>query len=55
MLMAIRHLRRHEQIIAEPSGAAATAAFLSRPPEPGVAVLLVTGGNIAPDVLVRAD
>ena len=48
MLAAIHHLRRHEQITAEPSGAAATAAYLNDRPGAGVAVLLVTGGNIAP-------
>ena len=54
MLAAIRHLRRHEQITAEPAGAAATAAYLKEPPLTGCSVLLVTGGNIAPDVLARA-
>ena len=51
MLGAIRHLRRHEQITAEPAGAAATAAYLKDPPASGSTVLLVTGGNIAPEIL----
>ena len=58
MLDAIRHLQAREQVIAEPAGAAATAAFLggcrrTRPTSAGDervgrVVLLVTGGNIAP-------
>ena len=54
MLAAIRHLGRHEQIVAEPSGAAAAAAFLEDRSAAGLVVLLVTGGNIAPDVLAWA-
>jgi threonine dehydratase len=54
MLAAIQHLRRHEQITAEPSGAATTAAFLKDRPAAGFVVLIVTGGNIAPDLLERA-
>lgn len=50
MLAAIEHLRRHEQITAEPSGAAATAAYLKDRSAPGVVVLLVTGGNVAPSL-----
>jgi threonine dehydratase len=53
MLAAVRHLRRHEQITAEPSGAAATAAYLKNRSAAGVVVLLVTGGNISPEVLAR--
>lgn len=53
MLAAVRHLRRHEQITAEPSGAAATAAYLKDRSAAGVVVLLVTGGNISPEVLAR--
>ena len=51
MLAAIRHLRQHERITAEPAGAAATAAYLRDPPASGCSVLLVTGGNIAPGVV----
>jgi threonine dehydratase len=54
LLAAIRHLRDHEGIIAEPAGAAATAAYMSDRDAPAVTVLLVTGGNIAPDVATRA-
>ena len=48
MLAAIAWLEAREQVIAEPAGAAATAAILKRPPAEAVAVALVTGGNIAP-------
>jgi threonine dehydratase len=51
MRAAIRHLRQHEQITAEPAGAAATAAYLKDPPFSVCSVLLVTGGNIAPGVM----
>jgi threonine dehydratase len=54
MLAAIRQLWRHEQITAEPSGAAATAAYLKDRSVTGVVVLLVTGGNVPPEVLARA-
>lgn len=53
MLDAIRHLYRHENVLAEPAGAAATAAWLDRP-LPGCVVLLVTGGNISDDVRRQA-
>jgi threonine dehydratase len=51
MLAAMRHLRQHEQITAEPAGAAATAAYRRAPPASGCSVLLVTGGNVAPGVM----
>jgi threonine dehydratase len=42
-------------LLAEPAGAAATAAFLAAPPQKeGCTVLLVTGGNISADVMGRA-
>ena len=56
MLDAIRLLLLDEHIVAEPAGAAATAAFLqdtSHYADRSVA-LLVTGANISPDVLRRA-
>lgn len=54
MVAAIRHLLLEEHIVAEPAGAAATAA-LTRSTEKGKnAVALVTGGNIAPELLRRA-
>jgi threonine dehydratase len=54
MVAAIAHLIRHEDTLAEPAGAAGTAAVLRRPPSTRTAVILVTGRNIAPDVLARA-
>ena len=52
MIEAIRRLHR-EGMTAEPSGAAATAAFLKHPSS-GPAVLLVTGGNITDAIRQRA-
>jgi|SRR5215469_5960817 len=55
MLAAIRHLAIVEHIIAEPAGAAATAALMHSALPPGRdTVLLVTGANIPPDVLRTA-
>jgi len=56
LLAAIRHLLFEEHVVAEPAGAAATAAWLASRGEEGThnVVLLVTGANIAPDVLQRA-
>jgi threonine dehydratase len=54
MIDAIRHLHRHEGVLAEPAGAAATAAWLDRRPETGRVVLLVTGANISDAVRERA-
>ncbi|MBZ5719275.1 MAG: threonine/serine dehydratase [Acidobacteriia bacterium] len=55
MLSAIHHLLVEEHIVAEPAGAATTAALLGRKDAiHGQVVLLVTGANIAPDVLRRA-
>lgn len=56
MLYAIRRLALDEQIIAEPAGAAATAAFLKANSEPRAisAALLVTGANVSRDVLRAA-
>src|SRR5204862_7363602 len=48
---AIEWLMTREQVIAEPAGAAATAAFLKDQRAARIAVLLVTGGNVAPDVM----
>jgi threonine dehydratase len=61
MIAAIQHLYTREQVLAEPAGAAATAAFLQRrdnpvgrvlpgPPRATTTVLLVTGRNIAPEL-----
>jgi len=53
LLGAMRHLRAHEEIVAEPAAAAATAAFLREPPGNGASVLLVTGCNVAPEIAGR--
>jgi len=55
MLSAIGKLLIGEHVVAEPAGAAATAAFLkSQQPKDGNAVLLVTGANISTNILKRA-
>jgi len=53
MLYAIRRLALDEQIIAEPAGAAATAAFLKANSKStaGSVTLLVTGANVSRDIL----
>jgi threonine dehydratase/RimJ/RimL family protein N-acetyltransferase len=48
LLAAIRLLRDREQVVAEPAGAAATAALLKRGQAKGPSVVLVTGANIDP-------
>ena len=53
MLAAIDLLYTREQVIAEPAGAAATAALLKHPAAARTSVVLVTGGNISPDVRSR--
>jgi threonine dehydratase len=54
MIDAIRLLYREEGVLAEPSGAATTAAWLRQPAVSGRAVLLVTGGNISDAVREQA-
>jgi threonine dehydratase len=54
MLGAIRHLYEREGVVAEPAGAATTAAFLTSPLREGVNVLLVRGGNISQEVRQQA-
>jgi threonine dehydratase len=54
MLTAIRHLLCQEHVVAEPAGAATTAAILAGSVPGSHVVTLVTGSNIAPDVLRRA-
>lgn len=53
LLRGIRHLREREGVLAEPAGAATTAAWIAhaRSSRTGDAVLVVTGGNIAEEVL----
>ena len=53
MIAAINLLYAREQVIAEPAGAAATAALLKQPTAARTSVVLVTGSNIAPDLRPR--
>jgi threonine dehydratase len=55
LLEAMRMLATGSRLVAEPSGAAATAAYLThreRLPD-GPVVAVVSGGNVAPDLLAR--
>ncbi len=55
MLFAIRHLLLEEHLVAEPAGAATTAAFLSAGPSNAQnLVLLLTGCNVDPHILRQA-
>jgi threonine dehydratase len=56
MLGAMKHLILQEHVLAEPAGAAATAAFLKTAANYAnkTAALLVTGSNVTEDLLVRA-
>ena len=56
MLSAMRHLLMQEHVLAEPAGAATTAAFLKSETKytRKMAVLLVTGSNVTEELLVRA-
>ncbi len=54
MLEAIRHLYGREGVLAEPAGAAATAAWLQQTSASGRTVLLVTGGNITDAIRAQA-
>jgi threonine dehydratase len=54
MIEAIRQLYHQEGVVAEPAGAAATAAWLDGQVPSGNVVLLVTGGNISDAVRERA-
>jgi threonine synthase len=56
MLDAIRLLLLDEHVVAEPAGAAATAAFPQNPSAYADAnvVLLISGANVAPEILRRA-
>ena len=53
MIEAVRHLYLNENMLTEPSGAAATAGFSAQPAS-GKIVLLVSGGNISPEIRERA-
>ena len=52
MLQAVEYLSSREHILAEPAGAAATAAYLKDSNRRLVSIALVTGGNRAPVVSV---
>ena len=54
LLHAIRVLYEREKVLAEPAGAAATAAFLKQPLREGPVVLVVSGANISDAVRSRA-
>jgi threonine dehydratase len=56
MLTAVRHLLVEEHVIAEPAGAATTAAFLKTAGAyvKKMVVLLVTGSNVTEEILLRA-
>ena len=56
LLEAMRTLATRSRLVAEPSGATATAAYLThrdRLPD-GPVVAVVSGGNVPPDLLARA-
>jgi len=53
LLAAVKHLLIEEHIVAEPSGAATTAAAMAPVGLREPTVLLVTGGNLAPELLPR--
>jgi threonine dehydratase len=55
MIAAINWLHTREGLIAEPAGAAATAALLKHPAAARTSVVLVTGGNIAPELRRRTQ
>jgi threonine dehydratase len=56
MLGAMRHLLVEEKVVAEPAGAATTAAFLKSAAAYAnkTVVLLVTGGNVSEEIRLRA-
>jgi threonine dehydratase len=54
MIEATGALYRSEKVLAEPAGAATTAAFMAAPAQQGISVLVVSGGNISDEMKVRA-
>ncbi len=55
MLAAVAHLALAEHVVAEPTGAAATAALLANKFPPGNhTVLLMSGANVSPDIFRAA-
>src|SRR5262249_27262119 len=53
ILAAVTTLARSARLIAEPSGAATTAAYLNRDLPAGRTVAVLSGGNIDPALLAR--
>jgi threonine dehydratase len=53
LLSAMAHLKRREGVIAEPAAAAATAALMKDSETAGTIVSLVTGCNVAPELMER--
>ena len=53
LLAAMTHLMTREGVIAEPAAAAATAALMNDAETSGIIVALVTGKNVAPELLER--
>jgi threonine dehydratase len=54
MLSAVNLLWSRQQIVAEPSGAAGVAAMMQRPQPDNATVTIISGSNIAPDIMTRA-
>jgi threonine dehydratase len=53
LLAAMTHLMNREGVVAEPAAAAATAALMKDSTTAGTIVALVTGKNVAPEVMER--
>lgn len=53
ILEAVAVLARRSRLIAEPSGALSTAAYLTDPARFGRSVAVLSGGNIEPGLLIR--
>jgi threonine dehydratase len=47
----VREIALRAHLVAEPSGATALAAYLSRETPPGPTVVVVSGGNVEPALL----
>lgn len=50
---AVREIALRAHLVAEPSGATALAAYLSRETPPGPTVVVVSGGNVEPTLLAE--